>query len=1041
MAAYSENQFENDLISYLTTGEVGMRNGYYREKIWKYEPDIKTTEQLWDNFKRILERHNQDKLDKPLSETEFNQIKQEISKLSTPYKAGQFLYGTNGVSELEVDMDDGRHVFLKVFDQSQVGGGDTVYQVVNQIQRPAKIIGKGDCRFDVTLLMNGLPIIQIEEKTTNHEVYEALNQMERYAMEGQYGDIFSTLQILIAMTPYDARYMANMPADRFNKDFAFQWQDKKTNTPVRNWKEFADAFLSIPMAHRMSTNYMILDGTKNKESIKVMRPYQVYATESVIDGVKLHDFDFGDNKIGYIWHTTGSGKTITSFKTAWLASRLPNIDKVVFVVDRTALTEQTAESYKAYDPDASAFSLGNVRDVANTNDLERKLKSKDNGIVITSFQKLLRLVGREKFKAPNKNILFIVDEAHRSVNGEAFRRVKKAFPRGAWVGYTGTPVFNSKEDSTEERFGELLHAYTIREAIADKNVLGFKVSFETTLDLENIDSENVKDYFRQKYPDMTDQELTEAVNNFQMEKFDDEVGQAFYDYRQDHIQLVVEDIFKHWKNRSNEGRFNAILTTHASGTKPSIPMATQYLEEIMRVNETLPEEKRLKVGATFSRNDTNNDSMNDDRKCFEKALEIYNKQFGTNYTEDQEDDYRADFASRLNKTNDDGNFLDIAIVVDRLLTGFDAPELNTLYVDRLLKGADLIQAYSRTNRLFDRTLKPWGNIVNYRTPVKAEELMNDALSIYSNRGSADLTGSGDKVDPIGPIVAKPFEKQVEDVTKIVEKLKEFTDNFKILPPSEADLEEALSTLRSYSIGISKLKQYDEYDYDHPEELLKKLGMNEDMENQLNSIGKEIRREVARRKNVPVFEIDLEMTHIKDVKVNYDYLTELIEKLMNQVHEDKMDLAEETRRKIIQFADSVDNPEYAKLIRKAAEAIFSKQYPGENSGMKYPVKLKNCDEIIQSAYDTTLGRRFIELRKRWGITEVINNKEMKKFFSTHKYGQKDLDDTGWLTEILKEAAEDYKTLADEDIQTLTKIKYRNQLRQALYAMADELAAES
>ena len=331
-------------------------------------------------------------MDKPLSETEFNQIKQEISKLSTPYKAGQFLYGTNGVSELEVDMDDGRHVFLKVFDQSQVGGGDTVYQVVNQIQRPAKIIGKGDCRFDVTLLMNGLPIIQIEEKTTNHEVYEALNQMERYAMEGQYGDIFSTLQILIAMTPYDARYMANMPADRFNKDFAFQWQDKKTNTPVRNWKEFADAFLSIPMAHRMSTNYMILDGTKNKESIKVMRPYQVYATESVIDGVKLHDFDFGDNKIGYIWHTTGSGKTITSFKTAWLASRLPNIDKVVFVVDRTALTEQTAESYKAYDPDASAFSLGNVRDVANTNDLERKLKSKDNGIVITSFQKLLRLV-------------------------------------------------------------------------------------------------------------------------------------------------------------------------------------------------------------------------------------------------------------------------------------------------------------------------------------------------------------------------------------------------------------------------------------------------------------------------------------------------------------------------------------------------------------------------------------------------------------------------------------------------------------------------
>ena len=429
-------------------------------KSWQYEPQIKTTARLWSNFKSILEHHNQNTLDHPLSTLEFAQVKNAISNLSTPYRAGQFLYGLNGVSQIEVDLDDGRHVFLTVFDQKQIGAGDTVYQVVNQIERPAVIAGMKSCRFDITLLINGLPIIQIEEKNDTRDVDEALNQMHQYIEQGQYHDIFSTLQILVAMTPNDTKYMANTTAEQFNKDFAFRWQRESDNEPVRQWREFTDAVLSIPMAHQMATNFMILDGTPNKQMIKVMRPYQVYATQRVMNKLKYTDFETATNKVGYIWHTTGSGKTITSFKTAWLASRLPNVDKVVFLVDRIALTKQTWNKYQAYDPDAGEDAVGSVKDTSSTNDLSRKLKSRDGGIIVTSVQKLDTLVKRKSFKAPVKNIVFVVDEAHRSTGGDSFKNIQRKFPRSAWVGYTGTPMFDETTTGlrTEDIFGPLLHA-------------------------------------------------------------------------------------------------------------------------------------------------------------------------------------------------------------------------------------------------------------------------------------------------------------------------------------------------------------------------------------------------------------------------------------------------------------------------------------------------------------------------------------------------------------------------------------------------------
>ena len=1065
----NENQFESELIQYITTGRIssGEATDAYgglsvreptidyivKTKLWKYEPDIKTTDQLWENFKGILEQHNQSSLEHPLSTVEFNQVKRIISGIQTPYAAGQFLYGLNGVSQIEIDLDDGRHVYLTVFDQKQIGAGDTVYQVVNQIERPAVITGKQDRRFDTTLLINGLPIIQIEEKRDKRDVNDALNQMHQYIDENQYRDIFSTLQILVAITPNNVKYMACTTTEAFNKDFAFNWQRKSDNGIVRNWKEFADSMLSIPMAHQMATNYMILDGTKNKQSLKVMRPYQVYATQNAIDGLKKVDFDLGTNKVGYIWHTTGSGKTITSFKTAWLASRMPKIDKVVFLVDRIALTRQTNENYQAYDPDASDDEAGNVQDTENTNDLSHKLKSKDNNIIVTSVQKLDRLVKRNSFKSPDKNIVFIVDEAHRSTSGDSFEGIQRAFKRAAWVGYTGTPTFDEAAQGfrTEDIFGPLLHAYTIREAIADRNVLGFKVDFETTINETAMKEKYLPNFYRDQHPKWTEDKIKYKIDHMTQEDMDDAVEASFYDENEDHIELVVRDVFDNWRNRSNGGKYNALFTTHVGGGKASTPMAMMYYREFQRVNDLNRQAGRqtLKVAVTFSQNTSNNDSQLATNQGLYEAIGAYNKEFGTNFGMDDVSGYTQDVTSRLNRSASDGVFLDIVIVVDQLLTGFDAPELNTLYVDRTLRGAGLIQAYSRTNRIADMQEKPWGRIVNYRWPAQNEKLMNQALAVYANKDSANLTDE-ELLDQniLDGITAPRFEDVFELVKSKVAKLSELTDVFTQLPPSEKQKDFMLDLLREYNMGMAKLKQYDPqeidgarvgFNYDNPDELITALGMTPDQEVMLTTVlTNELKSHISKEKKIPLDQIELCMTHIKDVKVDFDYLTELVNKLLNEVHEGKTEKAKETQDKINQFANGLDDRIYASRIIKAAVAIIKGFYPPEGSGFKYPANLDDAEPIIQQANTVSLDRTLLDFRVKWGITDVITSASMRELFSRHHFGLQDLDDTGQIRDIIAKASNDYKTLAhDTKIQDLPKIKYRNSLRDAIYELADEL----
>ncbi|MEG0330658.1 MAG: HsdR family type I site-specific deoxyribonuclease [Longicatena sp.] len=1038
-----EEQFETELIKYI--------ENISGTKQWHYEKEIRSTDALWNNFKQILEQHNQRTLNHTLSVVEFNQVKKIISSINTPYEAGQFLYGLNGVSQIEINLDDGRHVYLTVFDQKQVGAGDTVYQVVNQIVRPAVISGKENRRFDTTLLINGLPIIQIEEKNDKRDINEALNQMHQYIDENQYRDIFSTLQILVAISPNNVKYMANTTTDKFNKDFAFNWQRKEDNQIVRNWKEFASSMLSIPMAHQMATNYMILDGTKNKQMLKVMRPYQVYATQKVIEGIKNVDFESGNNKIGYVWHTTGSGKTITSFKTAWLASRMPKVDKVVFVVDRIALTKQTNDNYKAYDPDGSVgeeSKPGSVQGTFSTNDLNRKLKNKDNSIIVTSVQKLGTLVNRKNYKAPDKHIVFIVDEAHRSTAGNNFSMIQNAFKKSAWVGYTGTPMFDETTTGlrTEDIFGKLLHAYTIREAISDRNVLPFNVDFETTINEQDMKTKYLPQFYKTRNPQWTDEQIAVKINNLTDEDIDDSIEPSFYDENQEHVKIVVEDIFKNWRNRSNEGRYNALFTTHVGGGRASTPMAMSYYREFQRVNEENKKngKQTLKVAITFSSNTSNNDTQLETNKALYEAMNTYNNEFNTRFGMDDVSGYTQDVTSRLRRTTMDKNYLDLVIVVDQLLTGFDAPEMNTLYVDRTLRGANLIQAYSRTNRIADMQEKPWGRIVNYRWPVQNEKLMNEALAIYANKNSALLSTQEQRESNIEEgIIAKTFETVFGEVKNIVEKLETMTDSFQSIPKSEKKREEMFELLKDYNMGMSKLKQYKPgtingneigFNYDNPDDLIDALGMTSDQEIKLTTVlSNELKHAISKEKNIPFYQIELRMTHVKDVKIDYDYLTELIERLLNQVH-DKDNKATETKDKIVQFANGLDDRNYAIKIVNAAKAIFNEFYIANN----YPVKLNESEQVILDANNVSLDRRFQDFRIKWGIIDIITSENMRELFSRHRYGLQDLDDTGYIREVISKATVNYKTLShDEKIQALSKMKYRNALREALYELADAL----
>ena len=462
------------------------------ESQWTYRPDIRTEEQLWNNFKYILEQNNKAKLnDISLSDSEFAKIKNDLSHASF-YDAGKWLVGENGKVYVHVQRGN-ETLHLVVINNEHVAGGSSVYEVINQYQafKSEDIENDRNRRFDVTLLINGIPLIHIELKNKEHSYIDGYRQIKKYIAEGKFHGIFSNVQMFVVSNAVDTKYFSAARDTELNKKFITGWLDKE-NQPVCDYIDFAKEVLKIPEAHEMITRYMVLDNDKKK--LLILRPYQIHAIEAMRAASK-------QGKSGFIWHTTGSGKTMTSYKaTRNLLMDIPAIEKTVFLIDRKDLDDQTKMAFQSY-ADNDTIDVDNTDYVDS---LIEKMSDDKRQMIVTTRQKMQIMINRRLKERTRKydkikslKVAFVVDECHRAVTPQTKRTLEKFFTNSLWYGFTGTPIFdeNSYEQkgdlpqTTKQLYGECLHSYTIKEAIHDEAVLGFMVE---NLGVKNLNADNTK---------------------------------------------------------------------------------------------------------------------------------------------------------------------------------------------------------------------------------------------------------------------------------------------------------------------------------------------------------------------------------------------------------------------------------------------------------------------------------------------------------------------------------------------------------------------
>ncbi len=736
-----ESDFEEALIEALS------HKGWESEVI-KYP----TEKDLLANWANILFENNRDidRLnDHRLTEGEMQQILEQVNTLRTPLKLNGFINGKTVAITRDNPKDTlhfGKEVSLKIYDRHEIAAGQSRYQIVQQPQYKSKSKILGDRRGDLMLLINGMPLIHIELKKSNVSVSQAYNQIENYARAGVFTGLFSLVQVFVAMEPEQTRYFANPgPEGKFNKDFYFQWADFN-NEPINHWSDVATSLLSIPMAHRLIGFYTVPDGTDGV--LKVMRSYQYYAANAISDKVAKTDWKSRQALGGFIWHTTGSGKTMTSFKSAQLIANSKDADKVLFLMDRIELGTQSLKEYRGFSDDNE-----DVQATENTGVLVTKLKSDDpaNTLIVTSIQKM-SLINDEDggLKAADieimnaKRIVFIVDEAHRSTFGDMLITIKETFPLAIFFGFTGTPIQDEnqkKMNTTSSVFGDELHRYSIADGIRDRNVLGFdpyKVLTYKDKDLrtavalekakandvqEALDGPKKKKIFL-KY--MNDVAMAGSYNNAgkYITGIEDHLPTAQYD-RTQHTSKVVEDILDNWLVLSQGGKFHAIFATH------SIPDATNYYRLLKAAKPD------LKVTALFDPTIDNEGGSEYKEDALIEIIEDYNTQYQQDFKLANYAKMKKDIASRLSHkapyqriATEPEKQLDILIVVDQMLTGFDSKWVNTLYMDKKMQYENIIQAFSRTNRLFGPD-KPHGTIRYYRKPHTMERNINSAIKLYS----------------------------------------------------------------------------------------------------------------------------------------------------------------------------------------------------------------------------------------------------------------------------------------------------------------------
>ncbi|MBC1500157.1 type I restriction endonuclease subunit R [Listeria weihenstephanensis] len=744
---------------------------------WNYRPDLKSEEDLWDNLYQKISQNNQSEIkDTPITKNEFEHIKTELlSRTRTPFYAGKWLKGENGISRIRINRDDiSLGSMSLILYSNDINGGMSSYEVVHQIAKHKTSADGHDRRFDVTLLINGLPIVQIELKQVSAKdgVYQAYNQIKKYAEEGMFqNNIFSTLQLFVISNEQTTRYFANARPEDMDRKLVFSWRTTD-NHKVENLYEFSKQVLSIPEAHRLIADYMIVSEEQNNRALMVLHPYQVHAIEALYKSA-------GKRESGYVWHATGSGKTLTSFVSTKLLARKPGIDRTIMLIDRKDLDDQTTTEFKKF---ASEYNTGDSsgRGVSNSliigtgdsKQLGNALLSKTNfnTVIVTTRQKLEAALdfarkvedkdGTKRYEELlGQHIVFVVDECHRAVSSEGMQSIKKFFPNSTWFGFTGTPIFqeNKKQAqgqlarTTDDQYGETLHTYTIKNALDDGAVLGFQVEHEDTIEpnsLHNHIYENLR--HMEKYSGKSNSEISDMVDEMSAIEKESYLEPKTFESGSKHINKVIYKIFKpdnaYMKFDFLNGRpqKSAILTTS------SIDMAKRYyhaIKEMTRDPEWMerefrehpvrkgrvmedPDFPRIAITYSMQENDENAKVIQEEMT---QIIKDYNAYYGTSWSSEQINLYNTDINNRLARKKGEfkeiGKQIDLVIVVDRLLTGFDAPMVQTLFVDRNLSYANLIQAFSRTNRTFHKKLK--GLIVTFRKPYTMEKNVADATRLYS----------------------------------------------------------------------------------------------------------------------------------------------------------------------------------------------------------------------------------------------------------------------------------------------------------------------
>lgn len=898
MATQSEAQLEEELITQLGT------LGWDRVTI----PDEAA---LIANLKSQLEKHNKT----TLSDAEFKQILNKLARGNIFEKAKTLR------DKIDFNRDDGSLGYIELIDQ--IHWCKNQYQVTNQITMSGKYVN----RYDVTLLVNGLPLVQIELKRRGLEMKEAFEQTNRYNRDSflaGYG-LFGYLQLFVISNGVNTKYYANNPINQRDFKQTFYWANFE-NDKITKLSDFTDVFLEKCQLSKIITKYIVLNETN--KMLMALRPYQFYAVERIIDQVKNTD------KNGYIWHTTGSGKTLTSFKAAQMLTQSPHVHKVVFVVDRKDLDYQTIREFNSFKPDS----------IDGTNSTGQLVKqfADDTKIIVTTLQKLNTAISRDKHLASmgdlkDKRMVFIFDECHRSQFGDTHKRITEFFPLVQMFGFTGTPIFKDNatknamgKRTTKDLFGECLHKYVITDAIRDENVLRFMVEYIRT--------------FKNK-DEITDIEV-EAIDT-------SEVMEA-----PQRLNNITDYIIANHKQKTHNGEFTAIFCV--SNVKTLIA----YYELLKAKREA--GEHNLKVATIFSyqANEEDPDADGDDqpiegrpinklrREKLDEFMDDYNAMFGGNFSTDNFYGYYKDISNMVRTKQ-----VDILLVVNMFLTGFDSKSLNTIYVDKNLKHHGLLQAYSRTNRI-KGAKKSQGNVVVFRNLKPATD---KAIELFANKNAVE------------DIILQPFNDYMDA-------FEEALHHLQTIVPTPEDVDNLLTENDEASFVMAfreliRIKNvlvcFSEFSFDA-------LPIDEqtfvDYKSKYLDLHRKVKGDNAKDKVSILDDLDFELELITRDKINVSYIIALLANMKDA----SLSEAPKQRKAIM---DIIDGDAELRSKKELIERFIAEHFPNIQSG-------EHVAEAFETYWDEEREKALRAMASEDGLDQAGLEKVVSQYLFTEKPPMRD-----------------------------------------------------